>query len=308
MKKVFVVIVTYNTGVDWIEKCLGSLQKSTIPLKTIVIDNASTDETLSIIKEKEFDIDIIESSENLGFAKANNLGMKKAYENGADYIFLLNHDAWIEPNTIEKLIYVHQESQEFGIVSPIHLNGEGDLLDWNFTSYISKKSDDGRKLYTSLLKQEPLDNIYEIDFINAAAWLLSRECIKRVGFFDDVLFPHYGEDNHFVQRVKYHELKLGVVPTTFIYHDREARSGQKNNVFSSDKELLLFKYKTCDVLQEKVDEIIHKDLKKTRTYVLKSLIKLNFSLMKKYLKIYSEKKSILPLIKERRSINRQRYE
>ena len=185
--EVAVIIVTYNTTKNnWIGKCLNSINSSSIPLNTIIIDNASTDNTVDIIKNNYPNVDLTESKENLGFAKANNLGIKLAYKSGADYIFLLNHDAWVEPNTIKTLIEIHQENPQYGIVSPIHLNGAGDNLDLNFYKYLGNIEKAGRLLMTDLIKKKPLRDIYEMKFVNAAAWMISRECIEKVGDFDDM--------------------------------------------------------------------------------------------------------------------------
>ena len=66
------------------------------------------------------------------------------------------------------------------------------------------------------------DDVYEIKFVNAAAWLISRNCIETVGGFNPLFFL-YGEDNDYLTRVKYHKFKVGVYPDANIYHDREDR-------------------------------------------------------------------------------------
>ena len=90
--KVFVIIVTYK-GKRWYDRCFGSLRQSTIPLQTIVVDNASNDGTVDYIRENYPEIYLIESKENLGFGKGNNLGLRYALDHGCDYVFLLNQDA-----------------------------------------------------------------------------------------------------------------------------------------------------------------------------------------------------------------------
>ena len=94
-----VVIVTFN-GSFWIEKNLSQLLNSAIPVDIIVVDNASTDATISLI-EKFPSVTLIKSKVNLGFGKANNLGIKHALNNGAEAVFLLNQDTWIYENTIK---------------------------------------------------------------------------------------------------------------------------------------------------------------------------------------------------------------
>jgi GT2 family glycosyltransferase len=226
---IYVVIVTYNPK-KWIDFCFNSLRNSTISIKTIVIDNASTDGSSEIIKESFPEIDFIQSDENLGFGKANNIGIKKAYDNNADYVFLLNQDAWINNNSIEELVKIAESSQTYGILSPIHLNGTGNALDYNFSKYIIPPK--CMNIYSDIYLNKTEKTIYDVNFINAAAWLISRKCIETVGGFSPSFF-HYGEDDNYCERVLFHNLKIGVYPNSEIYHDREQRVN--NNYFSDEK-------------------------------------------------------------------------
>lgn len=81
--KVNTIIVTYN-GAQWIEKCLDSLHECKVKTHILIVDNASTDNTLSIIREKYPEVELIESAKNLGFGKANNIGLRKALDERAD--------------------------------------------------------------------------------------------------------------------------------------------------------------------------------------------------------------------------------
>ncbi len=90
---------------QWIKRCLNSLKNSTLKVSTVVIDNGSIDGTQAYIQNHFPEVDFIQSKTNLGFGQANNIGIKKAYDNQADYVFLLNQDAWIDHNdTIENLV------------------------------------------------------------------------------------------------------------------------------------------------------------------------------------------------------------
>ncbi|WP_300565235.1 glycosyltransferase family 2 protein [Flavobacterium sp.] len=216
---VYVIIVTYNPK-KWIDVCFNSLRNSSIPIKTIVIDNGSTDGSASIIKEKFPEVDFIQSEKNLGFGKANNIGIKKAYEAGANYVFLLNQDAWIQEDTITKLVSISHQNPKFGIISPIHLNGNGDALDYGFSNYILPKKCEG--IYSDAFLNKLKDQVYPVQFVNAASWFMTREVIEKVGGFSPSFF-HYGEDDNYCQRVLFQDFKIGIYPKTIIYHDREQR-------------------------------------------------------------------------------------
>lgn len=212
--KIFAVVVTYN-GEPWVENCLRSLKDSILPVSIVLVDNFSTDGTKKIIQEQFPDCFLIEPGVNLGFGKANNLGISYAIANGADYVFLLNQDAWILPDTLKVLLSTIKKENMVGILSPIHLDGSGQKLDLNFLSYLEESSTPG---FLSDAVLNKLKDFYETGFVNAAAWLISRECLLKVGGFDPV-FPHYGEDNDYVKRVLFHGYKVGVAKC-FIYHER----------------------------------------------------------------------------------------
>src|SRR5690554_5027808 len=159
------IIVTYNPA-QWLDKCLGSLYKSRVKLDIIVIDNGSTDGSIEVIKSDHPEVKLIINSENKGFGQANNQGLSIALNENSDYAFLLNQDAWIEPNTIEKLIEVSEKNKSFGVLSPIHLNGKGTELDKNFSLYAGP---DYCSLFSDIAITKELQSIYEVPFVNAAA-------------------------------------------------------------------------------------------------------------------------------------------
>lgn len=79
------------------DRCIGSLRRSEYPVDTVVIDNGSQDATVALLKERYPEVHVVCNRENLGFGKANNIGMRLALEKGYDAVFLLNQDAWIDP-------------------------------------------------------------------------------------------------------------------------------------------------------------------------------------------------------------------
>jgi len=223
MKKVYAIVVTFN-GEEYIDKCLNSLLNSSYPLQIIVADNYSTDSTVEYISKNYPSVLLIKSSENLGFGKGNNLGLRKALNENADYVLLLNQDAWIQKDTIEELVKVHYKNPDYGLLSPIHYDESGKRLGWYFTKRIN--ANDCPNLVNDIYFNQ-LKEIYPINFIHASGWFLSMECIREVGIFDP-LFPHYGEDNDLAQRIWMNNFKIGICTTTAFHHVGKYKKGSKS--------------------------------------------------------------------------------
>lgn len=206
MDKVLVIIVTYNAH-DWIHQCLNSVDMERYD--AFVVDNASTDDTLSILYAEYPKAIVRAMDKNLGFGLANNIGLRYALDNGYDYVFLLNQDAWLLPDTIEKLIASQKRNPEYWVLSPLQMNTEQGGVERTFNTYVNRFKVD---LNSTI--------ICDVGFCNAALWLVSIECIKTIGGFDPI-FPHYGEDTDFLQRVSYHKGKIGVLPNVKAYHEHK---------------------------------------------------------------------------------------
>jgi GT2 family glycosyltransferase len=224
-----VIVVTYNGKKEWYDKCFRSLLTSSVSLKIIVIDNNSTDDTVDYIHTHFPEIKIIENDTNYGFARANNIGLKIAYENNTNYYFLLNQDAWVERNTIEELIKFSEDNTEYGIMSPIHLTGDKKHFDKNFLNWFNRAADT-LHAYEDLFLNKSENHHYGTRFVNAAAWLITKKCLETVGGFDTIAFKHYGEDNNYCQRVLYHDFKIAIVTSVTICHDREVRQSKPSNL------------------------------------------------------------------------------
>ena len=219
-KKVAIIIVTWN-GMKWIERCLTSVRRSKFPAHVFLVDNKSADGTPEFIKKKYTEVTIICSKENLGFGKANNIAIKQAYEQGYDYFFLLNQDAYLLPDTIGRLLET-ASTGKFAIISPVHLNGKATDVDPYFRDFVLAKC-------PGYLKESVLHEgkaLFESDFIPAAAWFVPRSTIDEIGGFDP-LFYHYGEDDNYCQRCLYHKRKIVFTTNAFIRHDRFATVGNK---------------------------------------------------------------------------------
>ena len=226
--KVFVIVVTFKE-MQWYDRCFTSLRESTIPVQTIVVDNASNDGTVEYIREHYPEILLIESKENLGFGKGNNIGMRYALDHGCDYVFLLNQDAWVEPNTFEKLIDIHLRHPEYGILSPMHLNAEKNGIEKDLIDYLDDKQITEKTIFEDLYFGR-IKEVYNTKYVNAAAWLLPKKTLEIVGGFDPI-FSHYGEDDNYIHRVLYHKMKIGICPHCVAVHDTERR------IMASDKKV-----------------------------------------------------------------------
>lgn len=225
-KDVIVIIVTYN-ATSWLKSCLESCKN----YKVVVVDNASTDETTAIIKRDYPVVHLIVQTQNLGFGQANNIGIRYALNTGAEHVFLLNQDAYLVDNVLEKLVSLQKSTTEFGILSPIHITASRQKLDLNFSIFMFREK--SGQFYSDFVLENNKPPVYDVPFVNAAGWLISKVCLEKVGGFDPLFF-HYGEDDNYCQRVSFHGFKIGVVPDTYIIHDREERIIKKIEVFSED--------------------------------------------------------------------------
>src|SRR5688572_6749628 len=136
MKSIYIVIVTYN-GAKWVDKCFPSLRNADYPVSTIVVDNGSTDGTVAAIQTRYPEVEIIQPGQNLGFGKGNNVGMQKALGYGADFVFLLNQDAYLFKGSLKNLLKKFDEEPRAAIVSPIHFAGDERNLDFDFYRYVN---------------------------------------------------------------------------------------------------------------------------------------------------------------------------
>lgn len=232
--KVSVIIVSYNFE-KWIDRCLGSLRRSTHPVSVIVVDNGSKDHTVQIIEKKYPEVQLIKTGKNLGFGKANNIGIRCAMEQGADYLFLLNQDAWLSEKTIQTLLTLFKEHPEYGILSPTHLNGKGDKPDFGFSTY------SGMKEMEEFVAMQQEREVITLKFINAAFWMIPSHVLNKVGGFSP-LFYHNGEDIDYINRLHFHGLLLGYSPHVFGYHDRENREMTRKNFLRLEKVYHLSEY------------------------------------------------------------------
>jgi GT2 family glycosyltransferase len=219
MSSLLVIVVTYN-AMQWAERCFGNLKESTVVPDVYVVDNGSTDGTQAFIKKYYPDYIFLQSEINLGFGKANNLGFQYALDHNYDYVYLLNQDAWVMPNTFEKLIALSKKYTEYGILSPFQMNADMYHIDATFVSDVCSWNSNPN-IMNDLFNQN-LADVYPVIRVMAAHWFMPISTLKVVGGLSPS-FPHYGEDDNYIDRVHYWNLKVGIVPTLKVVHDRGER-------------------------------------------------------------------------------------
>lgn len=219
MNRILTIVVTYN-GMRWVDRCFGSLSMSGIPTDVIAIDNGSTDGTPEYISENFPEVKIVATGENHGFGKANNIGLRHALDHGYDYVYLLNQDAWIFPDTFGTLIEAMEADRSFGIMSPMQMAACLDRPDPRFERWCPKAA------LRDVDSRWRKGKVYGVKFVMAAHWMISRECLENVGGFSPA-FKHYGEDDNLVHRAIYKGYRIGIHSGTKAVHDREMRPMSK---------------------------------------------------------------------------------
>jgi len=222
-----VVIVTYN-ATRYIQKCLESIFSQKKAVNVVVVDNKSTDSTLSILRQHP--CEVISLDENIGFGQANNIGINHALESKkCSHVFLLNQDAYLASEFFESFDSKHKAFQD-SVIACLQLNGKGNALDRASEQfYLNSQSCPGFLNDTYFGQLKP---IYTIEFMNAAAWIIPRRILELVGGFSPVFF-HYGEDKNWINRLNFHNERLYLSSQCRVLHDRETRgkTEYQNEVF-----------------------------------------------------------------------------
>ena len=221
--KIFVIILSFNSG-KYIKKCLDSVLTSSIAVEVVVVENASKDDSAMLLKEYEGKIHFLPQKHNLGFAAGNNVGISYAMEHGADYLFLLNMDTYIEKDTIEKLRDAAESSQEKLLLCSLPKTFAGKLdLGFAKNSCSNLAGHEFRNFVTDLYDKNILKKFYRTDFICASALFMPVAAIKECGSFCPLFYPAYYEDNELFNRMTYNGWSLAFVPESIYYHDVEDR-------------------------------------------------------------------------------------
>ncbi|MEK7788723.1 MAG: glycosyltransferase family 2 protein, partial [Planctomycetota bacterium] len=218
-----VIILNYN-GKDYIEECLDSVLDQTYePLEIIVVDNASNDSSLEILKEKySSKIKLIESNANLGFAGGNNLALEDAK---GEFIALLNNDAVADRRWIEEFMSaVSRCDGTFGMwASKILFYDDREIIDTAghliYPDGLNRGRGKGEKDKGQYDKEE------EVFFPSGCAAIYRKEMLDIIGFFDPDFFA-YGDDTDLGMKARIAGWKCIYVPKSVVYHHSSAASGK----------------------------------------------------------------------------------
>ena len=233
-----IVIVSYNTN-EFLKKCLKSIEKTSknFTYEIIVVDNASSDNSAELVKENFKDVILFSNKENLGFSKANNIGVKKTI---GRYVLFLNSDTEVYENTLKTMIEFMDSKNDVGAATCKLVLPDGKIDDashrgfptpWNSFSHFSGIS----KLfgYTKLfggynLGYLNLNETHQIDALAGAFMFVRREAGEQVGWWDEDYF-FYGEDLDFCYMLKQNGWKIYYVPSVSILHHKGISGGIKKH-------------------------------------------------------------------------------
>lgn len=227
---VYIVVLQYNNSQDTL-RCLESLKVQSYPnFRVIVVDNASYEAEVNNIRNyinsqehndrvgryRPTQSLLIVNKENLGYAGGNNIGIKYALENGADYVFILNNDTTVEPDALAKMVEIAESDKNIGIVGPAIKEGEKTAyfgkISWFKTELTHSDSYPRAALGQTLQAKE---------YVIGAAMLIKREVLEKIEGFDEIYFLYF-EDADLNIRTQAAGYKLKVVPEAVVHHQISA--------------------------------------------------------------------------------------
>lgn len=236
---VAIVIVSWNAK-EQTAICLSSLEKlekTSIHVQVVLVDNASADGTKEYISKKFPQTHIISLDRNLGFTGGNNAGISYALHNGADYIWLLNNDTIVDRRSVVSILDAFTSDKTIGIAgSKIYFapgfeyhkaryekkdKGKifwyaGGIIDWD-NMYCSHRGVD--KIDTG-----QFDTLVDTAFVTGCSMMVAASVFKKVGVFDDKYYL-YLEDVDFCLRARFGGFRVVYEPTSIVWHFNAQSSG-----------------------------------------------------------------------------------
>jgi len=217
---VSIVIINWN-GREHLARCLASLEAQTYrDFEIIVVDNRSTDGSVSFVREHFPTVRLICNDRNLGFARANNQGIAIAR---GRYIVILNNDTQVVPQWLEALVCAAETHPEMGAFACLVLfNDRRDIVDSAGLTVSVLGHGIQRHLGESI---DRIGDAHEVFGVSATAALFRRELLQDVGLFDEDYFIYY-EDVDLAWRARLRGWRSLLVPQAIVYHAHSATVGR----------------------------------------------------------------------------------
>jgi GT2 family glycosyltransferase len=226
--KVFIIILNWNSWSDTLE-CLESLKSNDYPnYQVVIIDNGSKEKP--VVPSPE--IKIIYNQENLGFAGGNNIGIKYALEQGADYVLLLNNDTVVSDDFLTKLVKAGESDREIGLLGPkiyfYPMTGQPDKAKekiWFAGGQVNWLYNKGQMRGWGEKDNGQYDqpDIQETEYVTGCCLLIKREAVKKIGLMPEEYFLYY-EDTDWSLAAQKAGSKCVFVPAARIWHKGSASS------------------------------------------------------------------------------------
>ncbi|MGC8880107.1 MAG: glycosyltransferase family 2 protein [Anaerolineae bacterium] len=212
-----VIILNWNNAPDTLA-CLESVLHSDYPnFHVLVVDNGSTDGSSEAVRAAYPTVTLIENGENLGYAEGNNVGIRHALAEGADYVLLLNNDTLVAPDMLRELIAVAETDARVGIVGPlIYYYEPADVL-WNAGNAIDWRNGSVANLYGDKPAVGVGTQPYAVDYVSGCALCIRRQVIEQVGILDSRFFIYY-EETDWCVRARRAGYQVLMVPCARIWH------------------------------------------------------------------------------------------
>jgi GT2 family glycosyltransferase len=221
-----VVVVTFN-ALPWLERCLESVQGREV----VVVDHGSTDGTVELVRERFPQVRVVEQ-DNRGMGGGNNAGMRVV---GGRYFFLLNSDAWVVSDGLERLLEFADAHPEAAVVGPRLRNQDGSLQRsvraeptlWRLATeylFLRKLAPRSRLLNPLYAGGFEHDEVREADWLSGPALLVRREAADAVGLFDEAFFM-FGEETDWLTRFRRAGWKVLFFPGAEVVHVGGATHG-----------------------------------------------------------------------------------
>lgn len=244
MKKITVVTVTFNSAEEThnLLTSLKKVEKKDFILEVIIVDNNSKVPFILYQSEQNPHTFLTATSQNLGFTGGYNWGIKKALEQKADYLVLLNNDTLVDPKCFEEFLATAESDSKIGIVVPKiyfakghefhkdrYTESEKGKVFWYAGGYMDWANVFSRHRGVDEVDKGQYDQEEAINFATGCCLFVPAEVIKKIGGFDDELFLYF-EDADFSQRVLQKGFKIIYQPKAVIWHVNAASGGGSGSI------------------------------------------------------------------------------